>query len=171
MPKAETWERIERDIAEGKLGPARDRLHGLLTAFPFDLDVRRRLGDVYWKLGYPREAGRFWFLSEELDDGQWEAVALFVADCGEDPQRILHRLKLKGPPADFGDGYARRRIEEQIEECRRRGLTVPAFGDPGRNRSDLSQTACVVTFCGCSIVVLAFAAFGVYFVFNHLLRD
>ena len=67
-------EKIESEIAEGKLGIARDRLHGLVLSFPCDMQLRSRLGDVYSKQGYPIEAGRFWFLDEDLTDEKRAAM-------------------------------------------------------------------------------------------------
>ena len=62
MPIEETWARIEDEIAARDLGKARDRLHGLLVTYPEDLAIRHRLGEVYWMLGHPAMAGRYWYL-------------------------------------------------------------------------------------------------------------
>jgi len=85
---------IEQEIAEGKLGIARDRLQGLLSSFPADLTIRSKLGEVYWKLGYPIDAGRFWFTELEPNEVQQLAVTKFLEHHRFDTQAIEKALKL-----------------------------------------------------------------------------
>jgi hypothetical protein len=44
MAIEQTLNRVERDIASGDYGRARDRLHGLIATYPNDLALRRKLG-------------------------------------------------------------------------------------------------------------------------------
>lgn len=127
MSKKSTLQVIEAEIAEGKLGIARDRLHGLVLSYPDDLMLRSRLGDVYAKLGYPREAGRYWFLEETLTEVKREAVAAFVQECGADPAEILRRLRLRCAPEQISEITAKQKIEEMVEACRRKGLEPPEY--------------------------------------------
>ena len=94
MPIEETLARIEGEIAAGDLGKARDRLHGLLSTYPADLMLRRKLGDVYWRLQYPEMAGRYWYLVEEkspqmLEACDWSAVKGFFED---EVRRLMRTL-------------------------------------------------------------------------------
>lgn len=100
MPKEQTLEIIEEEIAQGKLGVARDRLHGLVNAYPNDLDLRFKLGELYFKLGYPNEAGCYWFLLEQPSEEQKQAIDTFVKSCGGSLELIVKRLKFRGdvPP-------------------------------------------------------------------------
>lgn len=52
IPK-KTLKRIEKDIENNNLGKARDRLHGLITTYPNELALRKKLGDIYFTLQYP----------------------------------------------------------------------------------------------------------------------
>ncbi|AIW86484.1 hypothetical protein bwei_3876 [Bacillus mycoides] len=58
IPK-KTLKRIEKDIENNNLGKARDRLHGLITTYPNELALRKKLGDIYFTLQYPEMAGRY----------------------------------------------------------------------------------------------------------------
>lgn len=149
MSKTSTLEKVEQEISEGKLGIARDRLHGLVQAFPSDLTLRSKLGDVYWKLGYPRQAGLYWFLEFSLDETKKEAVALFLDECEHDPSIVLKRLKLKCSPNDLVDD-ARVHIMEYINECKKRDLPVPEFQAPmaflPKNPYDFVGLGCLIGF-------------------------
>lgn len=156
MSKQSTLKVIEAEIAEGKLGIARDRLHGLVLSFPDDLALRSRLGDVCAKLGYPREAGRFWFLDEPLSEGKREAVEAFVRECGSDPAVILRRLRLRVEPDLLSTGAARQKVEWMVEECRRRGVEPPLF--PQRVKGDVKSANLIsgLIFVVCALAVLVF---------------
>ena len=93
MAKAETLARVERDIAQGDLGKARDRLEGLFRTYPADMDVRERLGAVYWALQYPGAAGRFWYLHTRDTEERKVACAAFKAECGGSVGQMFHRLR------------------------------------------------------------------------------
>lgn len=162
MPKEATLARIEGEIAEGRLGIARDRLHGLVVTYPEELSLRSRLAEVYWRLGYPIPAGEYWFLDPEPGEHGPEAIQAFLRDCGGDPKVVLKRLRL--PPDLAGvRGYARQRVDELIEEYRRRYQEEPDLQKPASNSGGLSNRGCGVLGLACSAVVvliLALAVFG-----------
>ena len=122
-----TEQKIEQEIAEGKLGIARDRLHGLVVAYPSNLSFRSRLGDVYWRLGYPVEAGRWWFLDDSLTPEKQGAIDLFIRRWGGDPLAILRQLKLRAHPDDLTVEEARSKIAALVAECEARGLKAVSF--------------------------------------------
>lgn len=116
MARQDTLEKVDAEIAEGKLGIARDRLRGLLSTYPGDPDLRNKLGQVNWKLGYPIEAGRFWFSREDLDEVQEIAVQKFLAYCNYDHATVLKR---SGVPVDedaHGDAFTREVAERMVRE-------------------------------------------------------
>lgn len=116
-----TLEKVEQEIREGKLGIARDRLQGLVNSYPGDLELRSRLGDVCLKLGYPRQAGKWWFLDRNLTEEKQDAIAQFVAECKGDELEILRRLKLRRLP---DEEFARKRLQDLIDKGRAKGLAM-----------------------------------------------
>jgi len=91
-----TLQRAERDAGRGDLGKARDRLEGLLSAYPEELSIRQRLGGIYWELGYPERAGRQWYLLPSEDDHMEKAKAAFRARYGSDLRLMLAHLGYRG---------------------------------------------------------------------------
>lgn len=142
-----TLRKVEQEIQEGKLGIARDRLQGLVVAFPDDLSLRSRLGDVYFKLGYPRQAGKWWFLDADPSDEMQDAVGQFVAECRGDEREILRRLKLRRMP---DEEFAQQRLRQVIESGRAKGLAIPDLGDIQISRSTEHRAFA----WGCGIVVV-----------------
>jgi hypothetical protein len=96
MPLEETLHKVENDVKAGNLGKARDRLNGLIASFPDDLELRRKLGDIYWKLQYPDMAGKYWYLEENKSEKMKEACKQFENKFRQDPMFILFALKFKG---------------------------------------------------------------------------
>lgn len=164
--RGSTFERIQQEIAEGKLGIARDRLHGLVQAHPLDLSLRSMLGDVNWKLGYPREAGRFWFLDSDPGPEKMAAIALFVEECDNDPAKILRRLKLRTDPGDIVEVEVREMIERLVAECIRMGKPVPNWppAEPQTRKEYWFGTCCA----GVAILILALAVIGGISVWNWM---
>ncbi|MCL6572901.1 MAG: DNA helicase [Bacillus sp. (in: Bacteria)] len=91
-----TLEKIEDDIKKNDLGKARDRLHGLISTYPNELELRKKLGDIYFELKYPSMAGRYWYLEENKTPEMVKACNEFEKFMGNDPYRIARTLKYKG---------------------------------------------------------------------------
>lgn len=145
--KEQTRQKIEEEIEAGKMGIARDRLHGLVLSFPEDLELRSRLGDVYWKLGYPVEAGRYWFLDPSLEGDKSAAVESFVRSCGSDAELILKRLRLRNDVEGL-DVEARARLEDVL---RRANASLP----PAPRRVDEAKDNSWVWIVGCATILLS----------------
>lgn len=94
-----TLKRIEKDIENDDLGKARDRLHGLISTYPNELDLRKKLGDVYFELQYPAMAGRYWYLEENKTPQMEKACMEFENSMGHDMNNIARALKYKGDMA------------------------------------------------------------------------
>lgn len=126
MSLQQTLQRVERDIAAGNLGRARDRLHGLVWQYPDDLSLRERLAEVYWQLQFPAMAGCYWYLHEPSTEARQRAVREFEHACGNDPLHLLTRLKFRGDPERLPP-YARDKLERLQRECQRKYGKYPVF--------------------------------------------
>lgn len=131
MSLEKTLRRVEEDVASGDYGKARDRLHGLLRAYPGDLRLRRRLGDIYWALKHPAMAGRYWYLEDETTPEMVRARRAFERATGGDPVEILRALKFKGGLEAISGTSAERKLLALKEAAERRGVRV-SFGPEGR---------------------------------------
>ena len=106
MSLQQTLERVDLDIKNGNLGKARERLLGLLVSFPDDLSLRKRLGDIFWKLQYPGMAGKYWYLEEEKTTEMELACGILEKQNGNDPLHILLALKFRGDIQTIENDYA-----------------------------------------------------------------
>ncbi|WP_370075335.1 DUF6584 family protein [Lysinibacillus sp. RC46] len=93
---SKTLKGIEEDIKNDDLGKARDRLHGLISTFPNELELRKKLGDIYFELKYPAMAGRYWYLEENKTPLMVHACIEFEKSMGNDINNIARALKYKG---------------------------------------------------------------------------
>jgi hypothetical protein len=48
LPVEKTLQLIDDEIRRGRLGKARDRLHGLLSNDLCNPALRRKMGEIYW---------------------------------------------------------------------------------------------------------------------------
>ncbi|MGE8001869.1 DUF6584 family protein [Lysinibacillus sp. NPDC093216] len=93
---SKTLKGIEEDIKNDDWGKARDRLHGLISTFPNELELRKKLGDIYFELKYPAMAGRYWYLEENKTPLMVHACIEFEKSMGNDINNIARALKYKG---------------------------------------------------------------------------
>ncbi len=169
MPKNTTLKHVEADIAEGNLGKARDRLHGLLFHYPDDLSLRKRLGDVYFQLQYPERAGCYWFLEKHKTEEMQRSVDAYVQSKGGDPMLILKGLHIGFDPEKISSNYAREILQDLKSKAPNfrfpvQNQTHPAFP----SRTWRSQIRDATYLWGCGVVVFAIAMilfFGVLTLF------
>ncbi|NKQ23046.1 DUF6584 family protein [Streptomyces galbus] len=160
MPLTETLARVDADLAAGRVPVARQRLRGLVSSFPDDLTVRRRLGEVYRLYGDPAEAGRWMYLEEDRDAAETSA---FEARYRTAPQR-MRALAWQGPESRAATAFARERLAAVRAECSdAMGRPVDWDSVPSAERADGRNSAVADSLAGagCLLAVLAFLAIWV----------
>ncbi|MGW7366067.1 DUF6584 family protein [Streptomyces sp. NPDC054841] len=159
MPLMETLARVEADLAAGRVPVARQRLRGLVSSFPHDLVLRRRLAEVYRMYGDPAEAGRWMYL--ESDRAADETTA-FEARYRTPPQR-MRALAWRGPESLARSAFAMEQLTAVRAACSD-AMGHPVDWDtvpPARNDEMGGGESSFTGFlagAGCLVVVLAFFA-------------
>ncbi|NED78276.1 hypothetical protein G3I51_39355 [Streptomyces sp. SID9944] len=164
MPLRDTLARVDADLAAGRVPVARQRLRGLVSSFPDDLALRRRLAEVYRLYGDPAEAGRWMYLDE--DRGAAETAA-FEARYDTAPKR-MRALAWQGPESLAGTAFARERPAAVRAECSEAmGRPVdwdappPAGAADGRGKSAFRDFLTGVRFLAVILAVVVFFAIWV----------
>ncbi|MEU6844298.1 DUF6584 family protein [Streptomyces sp. NPDC046716] len=160
MPLRETLARVDADLAAGRIPVARQRLRGLVSSFPHDLTVRRRLAEVYRLYGDAAEAGRWMYLEA---DRNAEETAAFEARYGS-PARRMKALAWRGPEARAADAFAEGRLAAVRIACAEESghavdWDVP--GEEGRASSEPWTVGGVLAGAGCLVAVLVLLAIWV----------
>ncbi|AMX00045.1 DUF6584 family protein [Rummeliibacillus stabekisii] len=159
---AKTLKRIEEDIKNDDLGKARDRLHGIISTFPNELDLRKKLGDIYFKLKYPAMAGRYWYLEKNKTPRMIEACIVFENSMGKDINKIARALKYKG------DIEILRGLELDPEllsiQHKVKEKIIEESDEPKEDNHKLLILGCLSIM----ILIITFTLVGVYTVFNWI---
>ncbi|MFD9333493.1 DUF6584 family protein [Streptomyces sp. NPDC060028] len=113
MTLVDTLARIDSDLAAGRVPLARQRLRGLVSSFPWDLALRRRLAEVYRLYGEAAEAGRWMYLEADRDPVE---SAAFEARYRL-PLRRMRALAWHAPESLAGTAFA----AEQLAALRAAG--------------------------------------------------
>ncbi|MBT2530507.1 hypothetical protein J7E91_35490 [Streptomyces sp. ISL-99] len=113
MTLSETLDRVDADLAAGRVPLARQRLRGLVSSFPQDLLLRRRLGDIYRLYGEPVEVGRWMYLEADRDPAETAAFEERYAM----PLRRMRALAWHAPESIAGTAFA----AQQLEAVRKAG--------------------------------------------------
>ncbi|HZF91482.1 DUF6584 family protein [Streptomyces sp.] len=160
MPLRDTLARVDADLAAGRIPVARQRLRGLVSSYPNDLTLRRRLAEVYRLHGEPAEAGRWMYLEQDRDAAETSA---FEARYRTAPQR-MRALAWRGPESLAQTAFA----EEQLAAVRM--ACSEAVGHPvdwdttpsaWKEEGSGSSFAGFLAGAGCLVALLAFLAIWV----------
>ncbi|AVV41668.1 hypothetical protein C6376_09660 [Streptomyces sp. P3] len=120
MSLRETLARVDADLAAGRVPVARQRLRGLVSSFPSDLTLRRRLAEVYRLYGDAAEAGRWTYLEEDRDADE---TAAFEVRYGS-PGLRMKALAWRGPEAMAATSFAMGQLAAVRTAC------AEEFGHP-----------------------------------------
>ncbi|WP_327118463.1 hypothetical protein OG206_21440 [Streptomyces sp. NBC_01341] len=160
MALTDTLARVDGDLAAGRIPMARQRLRGLVSSFPHDHTLRRRLAEVYRLYGDPAEAGRWMYLEQ---DRSADETAAFDARY-TDPVRRMRALAWRGPEAAAGSAFA----VGELASARRsasasagRALDWDTLPDTGNGTADDGSFGQSLAALGCLAVTLVFLAIWV----------
>ena len=157
MPLRDTLARVDADLAAGRVPVARQRLRGLVSSFPNDLTLRRRLAETYRLYGEPAEAGRWMYLESDRDAAETSA---FEARYGTAARR-MRALAWRGSESLARTAFAGEQLEAVREAC------SDAVGQPVgwdtvpdgmETDSKSSPLTTLLTGAGCRVAVVAFLA-------------
>jgi hypothetical protein len=161
MSREETLRKVAYDVQQGDLGKARDRLHGLIHAYPDDLMLREKLAGVYWQLQQPAMAGRYWYLSDSDAPEVREAREAFACAHGSEPLLMLQALKFRGNPERLKGTPAGKRFDALVEAVEKSHGPQTAQRYSGKPYSlgedqPLRQTWQEKVGCACLLLVALF---------------
>ncbi|MGW1103912.1 DUF6584 family protein [Streptomyces sp. NPDC002540] len=160
MALKETLERVDADLAAGRVPMARQRLRGLVSSYPHHPALRRRLADIYRMYGDPAEVGRWTYLEEGRLP---EEVAAFEKRYN-DPVRRMRALAWQGPESAAGSPFA----EEQLATVRTaasKSLGHPVTWDTlAEVRGDVPEAGSLrqsLAAMGCALLAIVFVGIWV----------
>ncbi|MEV6192118.1 DUF6584 family protein [Streptomyces sp. NPDC051920] len=160
MPLRDTLARVDADLAAGRVPVARQRLRGLVSSFPDDLTLRRRLAEIYRLYGEPAEAGRWMYLEPDRDTAETSA---FEARY-ETAELRMHALAWRGSESLASTDFARGQLEAVRVACSDSMGHPVDWDTASRDTKADSTNSPVADFlagAGCLVAVVAFLAIWV----------
>ncbi|MEU6392364.1 DUF6584 family protein [Streptomyces sp. NPDC046939] len=161
MPLQETLAQVDADLTAGRTPLARQRLRGLVSSFPHDLSLRRRLAEVYRLYGDAAEAGRWMYLEE---DRAADETAAFEARYRPSGRRMT-ALAWRGREADAATFFAREQLAAVRDACAEELGRPVDWDDPASyqgnpaGQDDVSErwtVGGVLAGVGCLVLVVLF---------------
>ncbi|MET9504354.1 DUF6584 family protein [Streptomyces sp. NPDC006622] len=169
MSRLEALARVDADLSAGRVPVARQRLRGLVSSFPQDLTLRRRLAEVYRLYGDAAEAGRWMYLEEDRNADETTAFEARYAS----PGRRMKALAWHGPEANAATPFAERQLLAVRTACADELGHPVDWDDPASYRDGLEEKDEKVPFepwtlggvlagVGCLAAVLVFLGIWIY---------
>ncbi|WP_435974044.1 DUF6584 family protein [Streptomyces sp. Qhu_M48] len=135
MSPLNTLARVDADLAAGRIPMARQRLRGLVSSFPNDLTLRRRLAEMYRLYGDAAEAGRWTYLEE---DRSARETAAFEARYAT-PGRRMKALAWHGPETLAASAFAQEQLAAVRAACAERLGRPVDWDDPDSYAEDRDE--------------------------------
>ena len=111
MKLKEKLDKIDSEIKIGLKSKAIDRLGNLIKQNPNIIELRSKLAEVYYESGFLDSAGKYWILTEPVDNRIKKCVELYQKSVSYSGHQILREIKFSGDKTQL-DEYAQAKISE-----------------------------------------------------------
>jgi Family of unknown function (DUF6584) len=169
VAKQDVLARVEQDLERGLTHLALQRLAALVTEHPEDLEIRAMRGRINHRIGNFVEAGRWGFLTEEVDEADLAAFEQAFTQ----PWDRLRSLRLRHDPSPVLGPLARKRLAELLALADETGPESLVWTESGPLPRDVWWRRALGSGCGCLAIVgvlmlIGFAVYGFLAFFNLL---
>lgn len=107
-------DRVRRDLAEGRLWKARDRVTGSLAARPSDPVLLELAGQVFFQMGDLPRAGAYWYLTDRDGPEVEDALAALRERHGAGAMGLIGALPVRDAIEAFPP-----RVQQRLRELQR----------------------------------------------------
>ena len=111
MELSEKLIKIEKEIEEGFNEKSVRRLKSLINVYPNNINLRNRLAELYYNIGFFESAGKYWILTEPKDLRIENCISLYLKSVNYANGKILKDLKYNGDLQQLPD-YSLNKINE-----------------------------------------------------------
>ena len=147
--------RVEKEIRQGRGWRAKEILAGHIGNDDYDPELYALYGRVLRRLGDEVEAGKYLFLSGEVQGDEQQAVALFLARCG--PGEMLH-ASFPARARNLRIRYYPDSVRAELE-ARNYGGGTRSPQDPPELPSEPTDLIEAILGAGCAIAFLLWMLF------------
>jgi hypothetical protein len=135
VAKEDVLARVDSDLRRGHVQPAMQRLASLTAADPDDLEVRARRAALNRQVGNRVEAGRWGFLTEDVQGFEIVAFERAFPTAWE----RLRTLKLRTDPVGRLGPVARERLAHLVEQAEQEKSVPVVWDEHGPRPQDSSS--------------------------------
>lgn len=120
-------DQLQKARSENEVGlkqKAVNRLKNLINTFPDETSARDVLAELYYEAGFLDMAGKYWYLSEPVDERMIQSVAAYNKSVGYSPLQAYLDINFRGNKALLSS-YAAMRLTALEEEIKATGRKIP----------------------------------------------
>ena len=119
-------QRIELDIANGLKNKAVNKLRVLINEYPNELYLRDTLAKLFYEAGFYDEAGKYWVLSEPLNEEMKFCIDLHQKSVNHSGRAILQDITFRGD-IHLVNLYAQNKMKALKEDSKKKTNHIPLF--------------------------------------------
>lgn len=119
-------QRIELDIANGLKYKAVNKLRVLINEYPNELFLRNTLAQLFYDSGFYDEAGKYWVLSEPVNEEMKFCIDLYQKSVNHSGRVILQDITFR-VDVNLLSAYSQNKINALKEDSKKKTNYVPLF--------------------------------------------
>jgi hypothetical protein len=129
--------KIEFDIKNGLKFKAADRLRNMINQYPNETELWNRLAELYYESGFLASAGKYWILTEPIDERIKKCVEIYEKSVNHSGTKILQDITFRGDKTKLSE-YGKNILTELELDSKKKSNYIPKF-TPITNRKKRKQ--------------------------------
>lgn len=118
--------KIEFEIDNGLKLKAADRLRNLINQYPDESLLWNRLAELYYESGFLDAAGRYWILTEPINDTIKKCVAIYEKSVNYSGTKILQDITYRGDRSKLSE-YGRKKLIDLEVDSKENSNYIPKY--------------------------------------------
>lgn len=120
-------DKAQEELKAGLKQKAADRLKNVINVFPDEMGARHLLAELYYDAGFLDMAGRYWYLSEPVNDDRIiQSIEAYNKTINYSPLQALKDIKYRGDKSGLPE-YAAMRLQQLENSAAAMGYNRPTF--------------------------------------------
>ena len=169
-------EKIDIEIENGLRNKASDRLRNLIQENPNNIQLWNKLAELYYQSGFLDAAGKYWILTEPIDDRIKKCVDIYEKSVNYSGYKILQDITFRGEKSKLSL-FAQNKLAELESDSKEKINHIPKFkprvNKQKKKKQRFNETGkgrfVIIMIIGILILIVILVLIGIGTVINSML--
>ena len=126
MNLTEKLDKIKSEFKNGLRFKATNKLRNLIQENPNEIELWNELAKLYYESGFLDAAGKYWILTEQIDERIKKCVEIYEKSVNYSGYQILQEITFRGDKSKLPE-YAKQKMSELESDSEKKVNYIPKF--------------------------------------------